>query len=113
MKIYVAYRYSADNVHEVLANIGKAIKIGKDIALLGHYPYVPHWDYLMAIQDFERELTLQYFYDCSFAFLKVCDAMFLVDPLDLGKSKGVSLEYVYCKEHNIPVYHKLGDIPHV
>ena len=103
MKIYIAYRYSANNVCDVLSNIGKAIEVGKEIALAGYFPYIPHLDCLLAIFDHKKLLPLEYYYNSSMEFLKVCDAIFIVEHTDILNSKGVKEEYEYAINHGIQV----------
>jgi hypothetical protein len=110
MKVYIAYKYNATNAVDVLANIGMAIKVGRDVALLGLYPYIPHLDCLLAIEDSKKRLGMNYYYQCSLEFLKVCDVMLLVDKNDLETSKGVLAEYQYCLAHNIPVYKDIYEL---
>lgn len=102
MRVYVAYRYSANNVLGVLSNIGKAIDIGHELAQIeGVYPFIPHLDCLVAMRS--PQLSLEYYYKSSMEFLKVCDVMFLVDISDLDTSKGVKEEYDCCIDRGIPV----------
>ena len=117
MKIYVAYRYSADNVLDVLSNIGRAIHVGTLIARKGHYPYIPHLDCFIAMFDGSyldgREIPLEYYYKSSLEWLKVCDAIYIVDELDIRDSKGVAREFEYCMETSKPVYFYLTQLPEV
>lgn len=117
MKIYIAYRYSADNVLDVLGNIGRATKVGLEVAKLGHFPYIPHLDCLVAIMDGSgmdgRTLPKKYYYESSMAFLKVCDALYIIDEEDIGKSNGVTAEYEYCITHGLPIIRNLEEIPQI
>ena len=113
LKIYVAYRYSADNVLDVLHNIGKAIDVGRQIAELGHSPFIPHLDCLVAMFDHKNQLPLSYYYNCSIDWMKVADAIFVVDWNDLTTSKGVAAELEWNKEGKLPVYSKVDQLPKV
>jgi len=111
LKIYVAYRYSADNVLDVLHNIGKAVEVGRQIAKLGHSPFVPHLDCLLAIFDYKNELPLSYYYNCSMDWLKASDALYVIDENDLINSKGVAAEWKCANDVKLPVYFSLDQIP--
>ncbi len=112
MKIYIAHRYTCDSppfngdVLHVLHSIGKAAQVGVEVASLGDFPYVPHLDWLIVAMDGALGETIpkSYYYDNSMEWLKVCDAMLVIDPEDLTRSKGVCREYQYCLEHDIPVF---------
>lgn len=112
LKIYVAYRYSADNVLDVLHNIGKAIEVGKQLAKKGHSPFIPHLDCLLAIYDFKGEIDLDYYYNCSMDWLKVSDAIFVVDVNDFGVSKGVTEEITWASG-NIQTFVDLSEVDEV
>lgn len=111
LKIYVAHRYAGDTL-ETLSNIGRAVKIGVEIARRGHFPFIPHLDCLVAMED-GMTLPLSYYYDSSMAWLKVSDALFVVDKKDLETSKGVKEEYNFAVENNLPIFYKLSDLPKI
>ena len=77
-RIYVAGAYSADNVLDVLKNIGMGEQICSDLFSMGYAPFCPWHDKGYVISDPYRSYTVQQFYDYSIAWLKVSDAMFLV-----------------------------------
>jgi hypothetical protein len=109
MRLYIAYKYSANNVIDVLQNIGKAIRVGHETAQIREvYPFVPHLDCLVAMQ--EPALPLEYYYNCSIAYLAVCDAMLLVDANDLHTSKGVLKEFEYCQKEGKMVFYSVGHL---
>jgi hypothetical protein len=109
LKVYIAYRYSADNVIDVLQNIGTAIMVGHEVARIeGCYPFIPHLDCLLAMQS--PKLSLEYYYKSSMEFLKVCEVMYLVDGKDLDTSIGVKKEYDYCMMVGKPVLTSIRQI---
>lgn len=108
LKIYVAHRYSG-NTLETLANIGRAVEVGVEIAKKGHYPYIPHLDCQVAIQS-KGTLPPEYYYEASMAFLKVCDAIYIVDANDISLSKGVKAEFEYAVKNGYPVFYCLEEI---
>ena len=112
MRVYIAYRYSCKgNVLDVLHSIGKATFIGKLVAELGAYPFIPHLDWLVCAMDGATgdNLPKGYYYEASMAFLEVCDCMLLVNPEDLEYSSGVKAEYDYCVLTDIPVFKGLNE----
>jgi len=111
MKIYVAYRYSG-NTLETLTNIGKATDAGIELAKKGHYPFIPHLDCQVAIQC-KGCLPLDYYYKASMAFLRVCDAILILDKSDLNTSEGVTKEFAWAKSVGVPIYFTLEEIPNV
>ena len=113
MKIYVAHRYSCNGeVLEVLSSIGRAIQIGNELARKGHFPYVPHLDCLMAIQD-NKKIPVSWYYENSMAWLKCCDAIFIVDPNDIDQSSGVKAEFDYAVSKGYTVYYYTNEISSV
>jgi len=111
MKIYVAHRYNGGTL-ETLANIGRAVDVGVEIAKKGHYPFVPHLDCQIAIQS-KGCLPLNYYYNSSMAFLQVCDALFIVDTNDVDTSKGVKAEFDWAVSHGFKIYYDIAKLPTV
>jgi hypothetical protein len=44
------------------------------------------------------------------AFLKVCDAIFIVDVSDIYHSKGVKAEFDWASENKLPIYYTLKEV---
>lgn len=109
LKIYVAHRYNGGTL-ETLANIGRAVDVGVELAKRGHYPFVPHLDCQIAIQS-KGCLPIEYYYNSSMAFLQVCDAIFIVDAADVDTSKGVKAEFDWAVAHGFPIYYDLDEVP--
>ena len=113
MKIYVAHRYSCKAWHgdiiEILASIGRAIDTGSEIAKLGHFPFVPHLDCLLAMRA--KTLSEEYYKGASMTWLASCDALFIVDSIDCDLSSGVKAEFDYAVAHGYPIYYDLKKIP--
>lgn len=111
-KVYVAGKYSDDNVLDVLGNISRGIKLCKDLFLLGYAPFCPWLDhqYVLQMSDWERKkLTVPMFWNYSMAWLEVSDCM-LVIPERIEESKGVQAEIARARELNIPVYYGLPEL---
>ena len=101
-RVYVAGPYSADNVLEVLRNIGRGEDMATYLFSVGFAPFTPWHDKDFVIRSFETDFSVQDFYDYSMAWLEVSDAVLLVG--DWEKSKGTLAEIVRAKELNIPVF---------
>ncbi len=107
-RVYVAGAYSADNVLDVLKNIGRGEWYASKIFLLGFAPFCPWHDKDYVIKNWDREFTVEAFYDYSNAWLVVCDALFVVPGWE--KSKGTLAEIAKAEELNIPVYYSFGSL---
>lgn len=99
-RVYIAYRYNSDHAGTVLSNIGVATKIGFYFAKKGYAPYIPHSDFLLAIM-FGKNLPLDFYYEFSMEWLRVCDFIAVVDDGQM-LSKGVLAEIEEAKRLGIP-----------
>jgi len=105
-RIYIAGAYSADNVIDVLQNIGKGESYAAEIFALGMAPFCPWHDKDFAIKLWHRELTVEQFYQYSMAWLEVSDALFLVPGWE--NSKGTLAEIKRAREAlYLPVFDNL------
>jgi hypothetical protein len=84
MRVYVAGRYSADNVISVLNNIHAGIKASVAVLKAGHAPFCPFLDY--QFQFFDNTLEVKDYYRYSLAWLEAAEVV-LVLP-NSGKSRG-------------------------
>lgn len=98
-RIYIAGKYSADNLIESLRNMHDGIKKSAQILKDGDAPFCPWLDY--QFQFFQKELNVQDYYRYSMAWLEVSD-MVLVLP-NSENSKGTQAEIKRAEELNIPV----------
>jgi hypothetical protein len=107
-RVYVAGPYSADNVLDVLRNIGRGEKMAAILFREGFAPFCPWHDksYVMDMPD--RDFTVEQFYDFSMAWLDVSEAVFLLP--NWHKSKGTLSEVERAKELGLPFFHTLADI---
>jgi len=107
-RIYVAGPYSANNVLDVLKNIGRGQSACADLFSLGYAPFCPWHDKSYVIDRYTDDFTVQQFYDYSMAWLEVSDAVLLIG--DWGKSNGTQLEVERARELKIPVFIDIADI---
>lgn len=84
-RVYVAGAYSADNVLDVLRNIGRGEHYAAKLFGLGFAPFCPWHDKDYAIRNWDKDITVQMFYDYSMAWLEVSDIVFLVPGWENSK----------------------------
>ncbi len=102
MRVYVAGPYSADNVIDVLKNIGRGQEACAQLFRLGFSPFCPWHDKDFVIRCYQSKFTVDQFYKYSLDWLAVSDCMIVVG--DWWLSKGTMKELEFAEEHNIPVY---------
>ena len=107
-RIYIAGPYSADNVMDVLDNIGEGIDISTKMFKEGFAPFCLWLDYHYVLMDRQHKLTIKDFYDYSLAWLEVSDAMLVIG--DWQSSKGTLNEIEFAKEKNIPVFYNIKEL---
>jgi len=105
MKIYIAGKYSADNVIGVLRNIREGTKVAAKVLKSGHSPFCPWLDHQFS---FYEDISIQEYYNYSTDFLKVCDAILVLPGSE--NSKGTQEEIALGKELKIPIYYSLDEI---
>ena len=107
-RVYVAYRFNDTDAGQVLANIGVAHKVAFGLIQEGYTPFIPHWDFLLATM-FGKKLPFNFYYKNSMEWLKVCDAICVVQD---GKplSNGVLDEIEVAKELNLSFMYKKVDL---
>ena len=107
-RVYIAYRFNDINAGQVLANIGVAHKVAFDLIQEGYTPFVPHWDFLLATM-FGKKLPFNFYYENSMEWLKVCDAICVVQD---GKplSNGVLDEIEVAKRLNLSFMYRKVDL---
>lgn len=107
-RIYVAGPYSADNVMDILRNIRNGIAASQQVFMAGYAPFCPWLDYHFVLMDFGDALTLDDFYEYSFAWLLVSDGLLVLEGWE--NSEGAVSEIAYAKMHNIPIFYDIDDI---
>jgi hypothetical protein len=107
-KVYVAGAYSANNVLDVLKNIGKGERLASDIFKLGFAPFCPMFDKEFIIRDPDFDYTIEMFYEYSIAWLLVSDCILLIPGWQ--NSKGTLEEIRIAESKGIPIFEKLEEI---
>jgi nucleoside 2-deoxyribosyltransferase len=107
-RVYVAGPYSADNVLDVLKNIGRGEKMCASLFRQGFAPFCPWHDKSYVMDHFDDDFTVQQFYDYSMAWLEVSDAVFLIDGWE--GSRGTLVEIARAKELKIPIFEREIDL---
>ena len=102
-KVFVCYRYNDTDAGKVLANIGVAYRMAFELIKENYIPFIPHGDCLIAMM-FGRKLDLSFYYDYSIEWLKVCDAICVVEDLEslsngclkeIAIAKTLGLKFIY------------------
>jgi len=107
-KIYVCGDYSADNVIDVLKNIGKGQKVCADLFKKGFYPFCPWHDKSYVIDNPDNDFDVSQFHKHSMAWLEVSELVYVISGV--GNGGGVDAEIKRAKELGIPVVYRLKDI---
>lgn len=110
MFIYISGPYSAPNEPEatrrnkVEENISRANEAAIEIANKGHIPFVPHS--MMDKWEEANRLGREQAMELCYQWVKKCDALYFI-----ASSTGADTERDLAKQHNIPIYRNLDDIP--
>jgi len=104
LRVYVAGKYSADNVVDVLRNIGKGEKAASELFWAGFYPFCPWHDASYIKDNPDNDFDVSSFKRHSMAWLEVSDCIFVLDGYE--ESKGTLAEIERAKELNIPIYYE-------
>ncbi|WP_333664758.1 DUF1937 family protein [Desulfobacter postgatei] len=107
-RIYVAGKYSADNVIEGLQNIGKGERAAAMLFQAGYAPFCPWSDAVYCKLLCDDNLVKEWFYKASLAWLEVSDAMLVISGA--GDGGGVDMEIEVANKLDIPVFHSLADL---
>jgi len=102
IRVYAAGPYSADNVIDVLKNIGMGEWHAAQLFKLGFAPFAPWHDKDFVIKLFDQKLTVEQFYKYSMAWLEVSDCLFLIPGWE--DSKGTLAEIKRANELNLPIF---------
>jgi len=104
-RIYIAGAITPTNkkinpVIEYGRNVKSFLDVAAKLIANGLAPFTPALDFLLLINDIP--LTVDDFYELDFAFLEVCDAMYVIPNYE--NSEGVLNEIEFARKHHIPIY---------
>jgi nucleoside 2-deoxyribosyltransferase len=108
IRVYVAGPYSADNVIDVLRNIGRGQQACAEIFRLGFAPFCPWHDKSFVTDQPEEHLTVEQFYRYSMSWLEVSDCLYVLSGW--RKSKGTVAEVDRAMELGKPVFFDLQSL---
>ena len=113
-KVYVAGAYSANNVIDVLRNIGRGEKEAADLFLLGYAPFTPWHDKDFILKNPLNTFNVEDFLEYSMEWLKVSDVVYIVPNVpgmtDWKDSKGTLAEIETANEFGIPVCFSIREL---
>ena len=104
-KVYVAGKYSADNVLDVLKNIGIGRKTCAELFAMGFAPFCPWHDAAYVIDNPNFTHDKKAFYEASLLWMECCDAVYVISGK--GEGTGVDAEIERAEELGIPVFESL------
>lgn len=107
-RIYVAGLYSADNVLDVLRNIGRGQRMCAKLFEMGYAPFCPWHDKGFITDNPEGAFTVEQFYEYSLAWLEVSDAILLLDGWK--DSVGAVKEFERANELGIPRFYNIDQL---
>lgn len=107
-RIYVAGPYSANNVLDVLKNIGHGQKVCAELFADGYAPFCPWHDRTFITDNPDGDFTVEQFYQYSLAWLSVSDAMLVLDGWQ--NSKGTIKEIEHANKLGIPVFFSYDEL---
>lgn len=107
-RVYVAGAYSADNVLDVLKNIGRGEEYASQVFMMGYAPFCPWHDKDYVIKNWSEEFTVDQFYDYSMAWLEVSDVVLVIPGYE--ESNGTLTEIERAKSLGIPVIYDIMEL---
>jgi len=107
-RIYVAGKYSDDNVLDVLKNIGRGQSMCSRLHALGYSPYCPWHNKTYVIDNPEAEYTVQQFYDSCMVWLEVSDAVLVLPGWE--ESTGTIDEICRAAALDVPIFYSLDEM---
>ena len=107
LKIFVAGPYGDNQPPEIIsANVERAKRIGKSLALKGHIPLIPHT--MLHGWEIDKRFKVEDFKRIDFAWLEECDALFYIAP-----SAGANIEREIATRKGLQIFTSLKSVPNV
>jgi len=103
-RVYVAGKFSGNNVLDVLKNIGKGKFACTKMFSLGLDPFCPWADMDYVIFNPDGDFNVERFYQYSISWLKVSEILYILSGW--RESKGAMIEISIAKKLNIPIYYQ-------
>jgi len=107
LTIFVAGPYGDNKSQaEKNANVETAKEIGKQIALKGHFPFIPHT--MLQGWEMDDRFTTEHFKRIDFQWLEFCDALYFI-----GESPGANVEKEIATKKGLQIFEKIEDVQEV
>jgi hypothetical protein len=107
LRIFVAGPYGDNEPKKIIErNVKHARDVGKELALKGHFPFIPHT--MLHGWETDNRFTIQHFKDIDFKWLSFCDALFFI-----SSSKGADEERSIAQAKGLTIYTSLDEVPDV
>jgi hypothetical protein len=103
--VYIAGPFRGPTTWDIAQNVRAAEALGLEVAKCGYMPVIPHANTAL----FNGQCTDQFWLEGTLLLLSRCDIV--VTLPNWPCSSGAKAEVAYAKEHGIPVYHKVSDLP--
>ncbi|MBM3709886.1 MAG: DUF4406 domain-containing protein [Actinobacteria bacterium] len=108
-RVFIAGKYSDDNIIDVLNNIRTGIRAAVELMLLGYAPFCPFLDYQFQFMLRENEnLKVEDYYNYSLTWLEISDIVYILPNSE--NSTGTQKEIKRAKELNIPIIYRLDEL---
>jgi hypothetical protein len=107
-RVYVAGKYSANNVLDVLKNIGRGEKECAKLFAMGYAPFCPWHDKSYVTDNPNGYFTVEQFYEHGLAWLEVSDAVLVLSGWQT--SQGTIAEIEQAKKFGVPVFYSIDDL---
>ena len=107
LRIFVAGPYGDYENEEVKKrNVEEAKQIGKELALKGHFPFIPHT--MLHGWEMDRRFAIETFKTIDLKWLEFCDALFFI-----AESAGANEEKYQAIKKGLQIFTDLEKVPHV
>ena len=108
LKVYIAGKYSADNILDCLKNIGRGEMVAAELFEKGFAPFAPWFDKSFVLYNPDGNYTKQMFYDASLVWMECSDVVFVISGM--GEGGGVDMEIERAESLCIPVFDDLAEL---
>jgi hypothetical protein len=107
LRVFIAGPYGDyKSKEEIEKNVEEAKRVGKEIALKGHYPFIPHT--MLHGWEKDERFTVNHFRNIDFQWLEFCDALFFID-----ESPGANKEKEIATKKGLQIFDNLDKVPTV